>query len=136
MERFDRETLLDLTVNVIPLVIILFFVVVFAVIAPFGFSAVDTTIQFALLLGPFVALAIITYYAGRAISRDEEKLEGEAGEYSKVADPGIEDGDTGHDETAAGADSADSDGADGEDDVTPAITRAEPAESDSEERAE
>jgi hypothetical protein len=120
MERFDRETLLDLTVNVIPLVIILFFVVVFAVISPFGFSAVDTTIQFALLLGPFVALAILTYYAGKAISRDEEKLEGEAGEYSKVAQPAA-DGEDG--EPGAGAD-----GGDGEVDVTPAITRAEPAE--------
>jgi len=89
MERFDRETLLDLTVNVIPLAIILFFVVVFAVISPFGFSAVDTTIQFALLLGPFVALAILTYYAGKAISGDEEKLEGRPGEYANVAESGI-----------------------------------------------
>jgi hypothetical protein len=122
MERFDRETLLDLTVNVIPLVIILFFVVVFAVISPFGFSAVDTTIQFALLLGPFVALAILTYYAGKAISRDEEKLEGEAGEYSKIAQPGSE-ADTEQETPPADA------GSDDEDDVSPAITRAEPAES-------
>ncbi len=89
MERFDRETLLDLTVNVIPLVIILFFVVLFVVISPFGFSAVDTTIQFALLLGPFAALAILTYYAGKAISADEEKLEGRPGEYANVAETGV-----------------------------------------------
>lgn len=91
MERFDRETMLDLTVNVIPLVIILFFVVVFVVISPFGFSPVDTTIQFALLLGPFVALAILTYYAGKAISGDEEKLEGRPGEYANVAESGVPD---------------------------------------------
>lgn len=106
MERFDRETLLDLTVNVIPLVIILFFVVVFAVISPFGFSAVDTTIQFALLLGPFVALAILTYYAGKAISGDEEELEGRPGEYANVAESGIADEEEGSEaeESAAEAD--------------------------------
>jgi hypothetical protein len=131
MERFDRETLLDLTVNVIPLVIILFFVVVFAVVSPFGFSAVDTTIQYALLLGPFVALAILTYYAGKAISRDEEKLEGEAGEYSKVAKPGHGDGD-GH----ASAETDVDNGGDGDEAVTPAITRAEPAEDEPEDPAE
>jgi len=106
MERFDRETLLDLTVNVIPLVIILFFVVVFAVISPFGFSPVDSTIQFVLLLAPFAALAILTYYAGKAISNDEEKLEGRPGEYANVAESGMADeepvdADDGSDETEA-----------------------------------
>lgn len=74
---FDRETLLDLTVNVIPLGIILFFVLLFLVVAPWGYTPVDTAIQMALLVAPFAALALLTYYSGKAISRDEKKLEAE-----------------------------------------------------------
>lgn len=95
MERdvFDRETLLDLSVNVIPLGIILFFVVLFVVVAPWGYSPVDTAVQMSLLIAPFAGLAILTYYSGRAIARDEGKLEeesagAEAGE--AVLDPAAE----------------------------------------------
>lgn len=72
---FDRETMLDLSVNVIPLFIILFFVVVFVVVNPFGFSLVPTTIQMALLIVPFIALAVLTYYSGKAIAESEAELE-------------------------------------------------------------
>ncbi|MFC7155226.1 DUF6684 family protein [Halomarina halobia] len=74
---FDRETLLDLSVNVIPLFIILFFVGLFVVVAPFGFNLVDTTIQMGLLVAPFLGLAILTYYAGKAITESEAKMEAE-----------------------------------------------------------
>ena len=80
----DRDVLLDLSVNVIPLVIILFFVGLFLVITPFGIDAGATAIQIALLIAPFGALAVLTYYAGKAIVRDEERLDGEAGEYANV----------------------------------------------------
>lgn len=80
----DRDVLLDLSVNVIPLVIILFFVGLFLVITPFGIDADATAIQMALLIAPFGALAVLTYYAGKAIVRDEEHLDGEAGEYANV----------------------------------------------------
>ncbi|WP_254543692.1 DUF6684 family protein [Halomarina pelagica] len=72
---FDRETLLDLSVNIIPLFIIVFFVGVFLVLAPFGYSPVDTTIQMGLLVAPFLALAILTYYAGKAIAEAEGETE-------------------------------------------------------------
>jgi len=72
---FDRETMLDLSVNVIPLFIILFFVVVFVVVNPFGYSLVPTTIQMALLIVPFIALAVLTYYSGKAIAESEAELE-------------------------------------------------------------
>ncbi|MFD1512281.1 DUF6684 family protein [Halomarina rubra] len=72
---FDRETLLDLSVNVIPLFIILFFVGVFAVLPQFGYSLVPTLIQMALLIVPFVGLAILTYYSGKAIATSEAELE-------------------------------------------------------------
>jgi membrane protein implicated in regulation of membrane protease activity len=80
---FDRETMLDLSVNVIPLFIILFFVVVFVVIAPFGYSLVATAIQMALLIVPFIALAVLTYYSGKAISESEAELEARENELAE-----------------------------------------------------
>jgi hypothetical protein len=70
---FDRETMLDLTVNFIPLFIILFFIVGFAVFNPFGFDSMATGIQYALLLAPFAFLAILTYISARAIAGDEKR---------------------------------------------------------------
>lgn len=82
---FDRDTLLDLSVNIIPLGIIAFFVVLFVVAAPFGLDTGPTVVQLALLIAPFGVLAVLTYYAGKAVSRDEAELDGEAGEYATVA---------------------------------------------------
>jgi energy-coupling factor transporter transmembrane protein EcfT len=70
---FDRETLLDLTVNIIPLGIVLFFVLAFALVNPFGWDGVFSTIQFALLVIPAILLTVLTYYAGKAISTAEEE---------------------------------------------------------------
>lgn len=72
---FDRDTLLDLLVNVIPLVIIGFFVVAFAVFDPFGGDTLGRAIQVLLLVAPFLALAILTYVSGKAIAGDEERAE-------------------------------------------------------------
>lgn len=72
---FDRETLLDLSVNVIPLGIIVFFVVVFAAAPAFKFDPFVTTIQMALLVIPFIGLAGLTYISGKTIAKDEQKLE-------------------------------------------------------------
>ena len=73
---FDKDTLLDLTVNVIPLGIILFFVVVFLVVDPFsGLGAYGQVLSMGLLVVPFVALAILTYVSGKAIAGDERDHE-------------------------------------------------------------
>lgn len=72
---FDRETLLDLTVNVIPLGIILFFIVVFAALPGFGYDPFTTTIQMSLLVIPFIGLTVLTYVSGKAIAQAEEELE-------------------------------------------------------------
>ncbi|MFB6089821.1 MAG: DUF6684 family protein [Halobellus sp.] len=80
---FDRDTLLDLTVNVVPLFIIAFFVVAFAVFTPFGIDPLASAVQFGLLGIPFVLLAILTYFAGRAVAGTEKSgdvyLPGQAG---------------------------------------------------------
>ena len=77
---FDRETLLDLTVNVIPLGIILFFIVLFIAFRPFGVDLVATVISMGLLVIPFAALAILTYFAGKVITEAERYGESETAE--------------------------------------------------------
>jgi len=73
-EIFDRDTLLDLTVNVIPLGIILFFVAAFVLMNPFGgLDFYGRVLQMGLLTFPFVALAILTYVSGKAIAGDEKR---------------------------------------------------------------
>lgn len=71
-KTFDRETLLDLLVNVIPLGIIAFFLVVYTVYNPFGVDLFGSTLQYALLVLPFVALTILTYLSGKAIASAEK----------------------------------------------------------------
>jgi hypothetical protein len=68
---FDRETLLDLTVNVIPLGIILFFVVLFLLIRPWEQNLFLTVVSMALLVVPFVSLTLLTYLSGRVIAGAE-----------------------------------------------------------------
>jgi hypothetical protein len=72
---FDRDTLLDLLVNVIPLAIMAFFVAAFALFDPFGGDSLGRAIQMLLLAAPFVALAILTYISGKAIAGDEKRAE-------------------------------------------------------------
>jgi len=70
---FEKDTLLDLTVNVIPLGIILFFIVAFALVNPFGLDPVFSGLQFSLMISMFLLLAVLTYYAGRAIEGAEHE---------------------------------------------------------------
>ncbi|WP_335999470.1 DUF6684 family protein [Halorientalis halophila] len=74
---FDRETILDLTVNMIPLGILLFFIIVFGVANPWGWNNVISTIQFGIVGLAFILLAILTYYSGKAISEAEAEMEGD-----------------------------------------------------------
>jgi hypothetical protein len=89
---FDRETLLDLTVNFIPLGIILFFIVLFALFRPFGVDLVATVISMGLLIIPFTALAILTYFAGKVISEAEKRGKSETAESVAEAAIGIGEG--------------------------------------------
>lgn len=69
---FDRETLLDLLVNIIPLAIILFFVGAFLLFDPFaGLSGLGRVLQFGLLIVPFLALVVLTYLSAKAIAGAE-----------------------------------------------------------------
>jgi hypothetical protein len=70
-EIFDRETQLDLLVNIIPLFILGFFVVGFLVFAPFGIDPLASSIQFGLIAIPFVLLTVLTYFAAVAVAGSE-----------------------------------------------------------------
>ncbi|EMA49302.1 DUF6684 family protein [Halococcus salifodinae] len=123
---FDRETLLDLTVNVIPLGIILFFVVLFLVVRPWEQNLFLTAVSMALLVVPFVALALLTYFSGRAIAGAEQadaeavttdSSTAESGSTGATAD--LADGvtaETADDETTTDGD---------DDDLEPAVTEAD-----------
>ena len=80
---FDRETILDLMVNFIPLGIIFFFIAAFAVVDPWGFDLVASGLMFAIMGIMFVALAILTYLSAKAIAGDEKRAtvyaQGQAG---------------------------------------------------------
>ena len=67
---FDRDTLLDLTVNFVPLFIILFFTVGYLVYNPFQIGSVGRILQYVLLAAPFGLLSILTYLSGKAIATD------------------------------------------------------------------
>ena len=74
---FDKDTLLDLTVNFVPLGILLFFVVYMLIMDPW--STYDDPLYLTLTLGlhimPFVSLAILTYFSGKAIAGSEKEGE-------------------------------------------------------------
>jgi hypothetical protein len=72
MRIFDRETLLDLVVNAVPLFIMGFFVVAFVLFAPFGFDPLASLLQFGIVIGSFVALLVLTYVSAKAIAGAEK----------------------------------------------------------------
>lgn len=72
---FDKETILDLSVNIIPLVIILFFIVTLPIFNTWGWELMPTVVTLGLHIVPFVALSVLTYVAGKVITSDERNAE-------------------------------------------------------------
>ena len=69
---FDKDTMLDLTVNIVPLAILGFFLVLFVVVNPWGGGiTLDRGLQFVLVGWMFVGLAILTYLAAVKIEDGE-----------------------------------------------------------------
>lgn len=69
--NLTNETWLDLTVNMIPLGILLFMDALFWVVNPWGWDPLMVFIAHFLTLFPFVLLALLTYFSGTVIQRDE-----------------------------------------------------------------
>jgi len=88
---FDRETLLDLIVNAIPLAMMAFFVGVFVLYNPFGTDVAGQAIQLSIVVITFGALVVLTYFSARAISNAEAELKANPEEFAEpqaaAADP-------------------------------------------------
>ena len=69
---FDRETLLDLVVNAVPLFIMGFFIIAFVLFSPFGFDPLASLLQFGIVIASFVALLILSYFSAKAIAGAEK----------------------------------------------------------------
>ena len=72
---FDRDTLLDLVVNAVPLFIMIFFLVGFLVVSPWEFHLLTTGLHIGLIVAPIVFLTILTYISAKAIAGDEKRHE-------------------------------------------------------------
>ena len=70
-EWATRETLLDVTVNLIPMAILLFFVVFYTVFRPWKWDPAIFVLMHFLTVFPFVLLALLTYVSARAIASAE-----------------------------------------------------------------
>lgn len=69
--NITRETWADLTVNLIPLGILLAMDVLYWVINPWGWDPFIVGIAHFLTIFPLLCLALLTYVSGRVIQRDE-----------------------------------------------------------------
>jgi hypothetical protein len=80
--KITRETWTDLTVNLIPIGILLFLDGLFWVVNPWGWDPFVIAVAHFLTVFPMLCLGLLTYVSGRVIQRDE----GRAGEGETVAD--------------------------------------------------
>lgn len=68
----DRETMLDLTVNFVPLGIMAFFFVLFLLFNPWGGDPLFTVLALGLIAWHFLLLALLTWLSGRTIAKEEQ----------------------------------------------------------------
>ena len=73
MSELERDTVLDLVVNIIPIGILAFFSLLFLAFNPWGWDPFPIVITHFLTLFPLAVLVVVTYVAGRVIQRDEAK---------------------------------------------------------------
>jgi len=68
---FERETWLDISVNIIPLLIIGFFIALFTVATPWEIEGLTSVIGYGLLIVPFLILACLTYISASLVEDAE-----------------------------------------------------------------
>ena len=69
----NREMLLDVSINAIPAVILAYFVFLTLVRSPWEGPLLVEVLTHTLTVFPLVLLVFATYYAARAIERDEQR---------------------------------------------------------------
>jgi len=70
LEWVRRETLLDTSINAVPVVILLFLDLLFLLVYPWERGTLSELFTHLLTLFPIVVLAFATYQVARAIERD------------------------------------------------------------------
>lgn len=75
-QPFDRETLLDITVNAVPFAMLVIFILLFTVATPWGphFGAqntLPTLVMYGHMLFTTLVLVVVTYFGAKFVSRDE-----------------------------------------------------------------
>lgn len=73
VRSLDRGTLIDLTVNLVPVVIMALFAALFVLYSPWGRLGLASLLQFGLLLVMVVVLGYVSARAGRAVSHTGEE---------------------------------------------------------------
>lgn len=71
MTELEKETLIDLVVNVIPIAMLGGFSLLFLAFNPWGWDPFPVLMTHFLTLFPLAVLVVVTYVAGRVIQRDE-----------------------------------------------------------------
>lgn len=67
-QTWDKETLLDVLVNVVPLVVLVVFIGLFLLIAPWGVDrSAASLLQFGLILSMIISLGYLTYITAERI---------------------------------------------------------------------
>jgi len=69
----DRDTVLDVLVNVVPIGILAFFVGLYLVFNPWGYDPGVVLLSHFLTIFPLILLSILTYVSARVIARDEKR---------------------------------------------------------------
>lgn len=74
---FTREAYLDVLVNVVPFAVLVGFLAMFFAFGPGPWDPLYATVHVAIVLVPVAVLAVLTYYALRAVTEAERAHEGE-----------------------------------------------------------
>lgn len=73
--HIDSETVFDILVNVIPMVILLVFIFSVLTVRPWEGDSGAIFLSEFLMLFPLTILAVLTYLSARVIARDQDKME-------------------------------------------------------------
>jgi len=76
-EWVRRETLVDVTINAIPAVVLAYFVALTAITPAWQVPSLTTAVAHFLTVFPFVVLVVATYVVARAVETDAQAVEGE-----------------------------------------------------------
>lgn len=70
LEWLSRETVVDVSINAVPVLILAYFAVLFEVASPWSFEPLSVVLTHTLTLFPLVVLVVATYFVARVIERD------------------------------------------------------------------